>query len=76
MSSLIILLLNMPLKLYIDWLSQPSRFVATVFDLLRVPHEIVEVRIGEGKQRTPDFAKINQFRKGKKEKLKISARYI
>jgi hypothetical protein len=37
------------LKLYIDWLSQPSRFVATVFNLLKVPHEVVETRIMEGK---------------------------
>lgn len=39
----------MSLKLYIDWLSQPSRFVAIMLNILKVPHEVVEIRIAEGK---------------------------
>ncbi|CAD8119561.1 unnamed protein product [Paramecium sonneborni] len=53
----------MSLKLYIDWLSQPSRFVSIVLNILKVPHEVVEIRIAEGKQRTPEYAKINPYRK-------------
>ena len=53
----------MPLKVYIDWMSQPSRAVIAFLLMNKIPHEIVETKIAEGKTRTPEFKKVNPFGK-------------
>ena len=52
------------LTLYMDYLSQPSRFVEISFNLLKVPHEIKEISLMKMEHRSKDYARINRFRKG------------
>lgn len=47
------------LKLYYDVLSQPCRSVKNVLDLLKVKHEIVEIKIATGDTKKEDYRKIN-----------------
>lgn len=53
----------MVLKLYMDYISQPSRAILAFLLINKIPHEVVETRIIEGKQRTPEYTKINPFKK-------------
>lgn len=55
----------MPLKVYLDWISQPSRFVATVLDMLKVPYEVHEIRVFRGDNRSDDYRRVNPFQKGR-----------
>jgi glutathione S-transferase len=46
-------------EIYLDYLSQPSRAILAFCKINKIPHTIVEVRIFEGKNRTPEFKAIN-----------------
>lgn len=52
------------MKVYIDYLSQPSRAVLIVLRKINIPFEIVETRIQDGAHRSPEFTKINPLKKG------------
>ncbi|KAL4491376.1 hypothetical protein ABPG72_008032 [Tetrahymena utriculariae] len=45
-------------KLYIEWLSQPSRALVTFCLIENIPHELVEVRIKKLEHRTPEYKKM------------------
>ena len=47
------------LELYIDYLSQPSRAIIAFCKINNIPNKLVEIRIFEGKNRTPEFKAIN-----------------
>lgn len=53
----------MPLKFYIDYMSQPCRAILAFLLHNKIPHEIVETKIMDGKTRTEEFKKINPFAK-------------
>lgn len=33
------------IKLYMDWISQPSRAVKAVFDIIKVPYELKALKV-------------------------------
>lgn len=47
------------LKLYIDWISQPSRTVKAVVDILKVDYQLVPLKIEKKEHKTPEFTKLN-----------------
>ena len=51
------------LKLFIDHASQPSRAILVFCLINKIPHEVVETRIGKAEHLSPEFAKINPNRK-------------
>ena len=53
----------MPIKLYIDFLSQPSRAVYILCLLAKIEHKIEIVSYFKGETRTKEFAKINANKK-------------
>ncbi len=52
-----------PIKLYIDYISQPARAVLALCKFNNIPHEVVEVRVFRNQQNESSFAKINPLRK-------------
>lgn len=50
------------MKLYIDYLSQPSRAVLWLCRMNALPVEVVEVRIGRMEQRSEEFARLNPMK--------------
>ncbi|XP_022914584.2 glutathione S-transferase theta-3-like [Onthophagus taurus] len=53
----------MVLKLYFDFLSQPSRAIYIILKGNNIPFEPVEVLIGQGQHLTEKFAKLNKSKK-------------
>jgi glutathione S-transferase len=53
----------MPIELFIDWNSQPSRAVVSFCKMAKIPYTIVETPIMSGANRSPEYAKINPDRK-------------
>jgi glutathione S-transferase len=53
----------MSVKIYLDYMSQPSRAVYAYCKAAEIPHEVIEVRIVSGDLRKPEFQKINPMRK-------------
>lgn len=53
----------MVIKLYIDYMSQPSRAVWALCLIGQVPIEITEVRISKLEMRSEEFRKINPMAK-------------
>ena len=53
----------MSLKLFIDYGSQPSRAVLIFCLLNKIPHEVIETKIMARETKTPEYKKINPFRK-------------
>ena len=53
----------MVIKLYIDYVSQPSRSVYALCLANNIPHEVVEVSMMSGDVKSEKFAKINPMRK-------------
>lgn len=53
----------MPLKIYLDWMSQPSRALVAFCLLNKIPYEVVETKIAEGKTRSPEFKMVNPLGK-------------
>ena len=53
----------MPLKIYLDWMSQPSRALVAFCLMNKIPYEVVETKIAEGKTRSPEFKMINPLGK-------------
>lgn len=49
----------MTLRIFADWLSQPSRAVIWMARLADIPHEVVETRIAKLQHRSPAFAAVN-----------------
>ncbi|CAD8165521.1 unnamed protein product [Paramecium octaurelia] len=47
------------IKLYIDWISQPSRAVKAVLDILKVPHEVKPLMIQYDEHKSPEFTAIH-----------------
>ncbi|CAD8059353.1 unnamed protein product [Paramecium primaurelia] len=47
------------IKLYIDWISQPSRAVKAVLDILKVPHEVKALKIQFDEHKSPEFTAIH-----------------
>jgi len=50
---------NKEITLYLDWLSQPSRAVASFLKLNHIPFTAHEVSILKGEQKTAEFLKVN-----------------
>lgn len=46
------------MRVFVDFLSQPSRAVVWFCKLLNIPHEVVEVRLSKLEHRTPEFRKV------------------
>jgi glutathione S-transferase len=53
----------MPLKLFIDPLSQPSRAVLAYLVCSKIPHEVIQVSVITGEQRSKEFKKKNPLAK-------------
>jgi len=53
----------MVVKLYIDPLSQPARALMLFVRATKIPFEEVIISIQKGEQKTPDYEKVNRFRK-------------
>ena len=53
----------MSLKIYIDYISQPSRAVAIFCTLTGIPHEVIETRINKLEHRKDDYGLINPVKK-------------
>ncbi|XP_072462941.1 glutathione S-transferase theta-2B-like [Notamacropus eugenii] len=53
----------MGLKLYLDFLSQPSRAVYLFAKVNRIPFELQRVELFQGQHMTDDFAKVNSLKK-------------
>jgi len=53
----------MPVKVYLDWMSQPSRAIIAFCLMNKIPYEVVETKIAEGKTRSAEFRKINPLGK-------------
>lgn len=49
----------MSLKLYMDYISQPSRAVLSLLLITKTPHEIVETRISKQQNRTSEYLQLN-----------------
>ncbi|KAL4442894.1 hypothetical protein ABPG74_010783 [Tetrahymena malaccensis] len=47
------------MKIFIDWISQPSRAVVTYCLIENIPHEIIQVRVNALEHRKPDYIQIN-----------------
>ena len=54
---------KMSVRVFADMLSQPARAVAIFCSAANIPHELVRVRLGKGEARSPEFAKINPWKK-------------
>jgi len=54
---------NKPIKLYIDYISQPARAVLALCKFNNIPHEVVEVRVFRNQQKTSSYAQINPLQK-------------
>jgi hypothetical protein len=54
----------MPLTLYMDHLSQPSRAVHMTLRFLEIPFNLVEVRVSSLENLKPEFLLINPLGKG------------
>ena len=52
-----------PVKLYIDFFSQPARALHAFCLFNKIPFKLVPVNIMKGKHRTPEFKKLNPFQK-------------
>jgi len=52
-----------PVKLYVDFISQPARAVMALCKINNIPHELVEVRVFQYQQKTPEYAKVNPLQK-------------
>jgi len=52
-----------PIKLYVDFISQPARAVVAFCKVNNIPHEIVEVRVFQYQQKTLEYTKINPLQK-------------
>lgn len=50
---------NMKIRLYMDYLSQPSRAVYCFFLITKTPHEIHETRVTRQDNKTPEYLKLN-----------------
>ena len=53
------------MKLYMDFLSQPSRAVFMTLKFLSIPFEIKEVRVSRLENRRPEFLAINALGTGR-----------
>lgn len=53
------LLVAMSVRIFADWLSQPSRAVIWMARLGEIPHEVVETRIAKLQHRSDSFAAVN-----------------
>lgn len=53
----------MPLKIYVDMMSQPCRALVAFLEINKIPHETVLIKIMEGATRSEEFKKINPFSK-------------
>ena len=53
----------MSLKIFADLMSQPARAVAIFCRAASVPHELVQIRITAGENKTPEFTKMNPNQK-------------
>ena len=51
--------MSRPVKLYIDWLSQPSRAVLALARLAGVNHEVNEIRLSKGMNKTEEYQLIH-----------------
>ena len=47
------------LSLYIDYSSQPSRAILAFCEINSIPHEVKEIRISKGQQKSAEFLQIN-----------------
>jgi len=52
-----------PVKLYIDYISQPARAVLALCKLNDIPHQAIEIRVFRNQQKTASFAAINPLQK-------------
>jgi glutathione S-transferase len=46
----------MSVRLFVDYLSQPSRAVSITFSMLNVPFEVQLINIMKGEHKTEEFA--------------------
>ena len=51
----------MSLKVFADLMSQPSRALVIFCRAASIPHELVNIRINAGDNKTEEFAKMNPF---------------
>lgn len=49
------------IKLYWNIGSQPARAVKALLDIGEIPHEAIEIDLGNNQTRTPEFLKLNPF---------------
>lgn len=54
---------KMVLKIYIDFISQPSRAILSFLLLNQIPFELIEIQLMKGEHLTPEFEKINPVKK-------------
>lgn len=52
-----------PIKLYLDFISQPSRAVLAFCKFNNIPHEVVEIRILKGQNKDSQYANTNPLQK-------------
>jgi len=57
------ILMAAPVLIYADMMSQPARAVVWFAKLTKIPHQVVSVQIAKGQNRTPEFGKLNPFKK-------------
>ncbi|KAL4491377.1 hypothetical protein ABPG72_008033 [Tetrahymena utriculariae] len=47
------------MKIFIDWISQPSRAVVTYCLIENIPHEIIQIKVNALEHRKPEYIQIN-----------------
>ena len=52
-----------PIKLYVDFISQPARAVVAFCKVNNIPHETIEVRVSKSQQKTSEYSKINPLQR-------------
>ena len=55
--------MSKPVKIYIDYLSQPCRAIFALCLMAKIPFEVQEIRIVKLQHLQPEFKKINPFKK-------------
>ena len=53
----------MSLKIYADFMSQPSRAVLSLTKICKIPYQLVEIRINKGAHLTPEYIKVNPLKR-------------
>ena len=51
----------MTLKVFLDFMSQPSRALLLFVRAASIPHELKPIRIAKAEHRSPEFTKMSQF---------------